>query len=161
MISSSLCILLDGIIDLGKRGNMKLHSVVDIITNSSAEIYVIPTDKTKEEAIRILQELWSQISDNPWPFTEGCEKALVGYRSSFKYDDEIEKILYPDEIDREKWHTSLEYNIGDILLSAGYYWGFGKSIFEGEDYLAEEKEQEDWENILKKNFPEAKSYQTG
>ena len=53
---------------------MKFHSVSDIITNSSQEYYTLYTDLTKEKVERLLDSIFSIISEYGNPFHVVDEK---------------------------------------------------------------------------------------
>lgn len=99
---------------------MKFHSVVGTITNSSSEIYVIKTDMSEENVMELLAEFWNANSNKPFPFHSN--KADISFRRTTKYSDTLE--------------TSEGFDEGDIVFTAGYFYGFGENgyeIFPSED----------------------------
>ena len=57
------------------------HSIVDVITNSSTELFIIPTDKTVEFVKEILQEainLHNKTNGTSYTFDEIFKKPYVG-----------------------------------------------------------------------------------
>ena len=57
---------------------MKLHSVTDIITNSSTVVFTVRTDLTEEEFELKLQEIYASVSHLPFPFST-IRKVNLGY----------------------------------------------------------------------------------
>lgn len=47
---------------------MKVHSVIDIITNSSTELFTINTNEELDEVIEKIQEIWKEVSKKSFPF---------------------------------------------------------------------------------------------
>ena len=67
---------------------MKLHSVTDIITNSSTVVFTVRTDLTEEEFELKLREIYASVSHLPFPFTrilkiEGGYEFDAGYYWGF------------------------------------------------------------------------------
>lgn len=135
---------------------MKLHSVVDLITNSSQEIFILPTEKSEAEVETLLREKWADLSPDAFPFT--VTKSPIGYRSLNKHE-KIEGCSHILPYDGE-WHAWIEYNIGDVIVTAGYYWGFGGCPTE-RSFEEEFSEQEKFEKVLEENFPGWTSTQVG
>ena len=74
---------------------IKPHSIIDVITNSSTELFIIPTDKTIEFVKEVLQEAinlhnkvegtsytFNQIFDEP--YIGNSKKALDGWEDYYK-----------------------------------------------------------------------------
>ena len=60
---------------------IKPHSIIDVITNSSTELFIIPTDKTVEFVKEILQEainLHNKTNGTSYTFDEIFEEPYVG-----------------------------------------------------------------------------------
>lgn len=60
---------------------IKPHSIIDVITNSSTELFIISTDKTVEFVKEILQEaidLHNKTNETSYTFTEIFEEPYIG-----------------------------------------------------------------------------------
>lgn len=64
-----------------KRLQLQIHSIVDLITNSSTELFVCGTEKTIETVKEILTELWEvvklNLSDGKYPIDSELKDVLV------------------------------------------------------------------------------------
>lgn len=115
---------------------MKLHSVIDIITNSSAEIFVIPNkdiDITVEEVKDIMNELWGLLIDikkkvDPESFRAWAdyhyinEEECVNIKNimtiSKKDLDYDEKYFSRNYDGSQRVETYLKWEAGDIVIES-------------------------------------------
>jgi hypothetical protein len=123
---------------------MKLHSIIDRMTSSSAEIYVIKTDKTVDEVRKILQDIWHSLTDLPFTFTD-----ITKYEDSIDKSHLIEKRDGFEQYGYDgKWHTYLKVNMGEIEIKVpdiGYDWD----------------EPEEFADRIREVFPSLREYQMG
>ena len=64
---------------------IKPHSIIDVITNSSTELFIIPTDKTVEFVKEILQEainLHNKVEGTSYTFNQIFDEPYVGNSKS-------------------------------------------------------------------------------
>lgn len=106
---------------------MKLHSRIDIMTNSSAEMFVIPAGrgKTKEDFLNFIEPIWEQYkkekleNDPSWA-------DYYGIKEDTKFED-IVNIFIPTEGIRESYfydsfggreveHIYQAYHPGDLVI---------------------------------------------
>jgi hypothetical protein len=128
------------------------HSVVDLITNSSSELFVCNSNKTVEAAKDILKELCrlynekQKLSDNPYLINlEHLFDTIFGKIYTTNYD-------FSDSEIYRKWNIVNHYDFGE--KSHGYY---DSRRNKDDDYLGfaklkreADKKFEDWKNAQPK-----------
>jgi len=101
---------------------INIHSVLDVITNSSSELFVISDDTTVaavEELLRYMIDQWNEMADkgifgkwnvkDPVKYEE-CMSVRLLDPSDVKTEDEHEK--------RYAWGYEREENVGKIIIES-------------------------------------------
>jgi hypothetical protein len=103
---------------------MKVHSVVDIITNSSSEIFVVHTDEEPEEVLKKAYQIWEKY---------GKIDAFSFKATRLRYGD-AKYMMYPKEYESifpGGWVEKYRGEIGEVELSEGlnYSWEVPDEMF--------------------------------
>jgi len=98
---------------------IKIHSFVDVITNSSTELFVADTKKSLKQVKEILKELVNH-------YNSGVEKGFYDYGSKTSIDDFLVYIYTKEKYDKhiiedteygnDGWDYEKKENIGKIII---------------------------------------------
>jgi len=90
---------------------MKIHSISDVITNSSTELFVISSEVSCVDVEKRLDELWRNF----------CAEYKEYERTSLEANVKIaDKSYYTESAYGPGWSTYLEYHVGDIMIRSSY-----------------------------------------
>ena len=95
---------------------LNIHSVLDIITNSSSELFIVDDDttvKTVEEMLKYMVDQWNEMG----------EKGIFGkWHQNLKYEDIMSVRTFSDEdvVSNHGWEYGYEKkeNIGKIIIES-------------------------------------------
>lgn len=92
---------------------MKLHSISDIVTNSSTEIFVIPADKkvTAEEFLADMEPIWEAWKKRKLESSETWG-SYYGVCEDTKFRDIIDIFVANKDVKE----TFYQYNSGDLVV---------------------------------------------
>lgn len=89
-----------------------MHSIIDIITNSSTEIFVVHSDLSEEEFVQTLKEIYSSVSHLPFPFVITKENNKYSFNAGYYWGfygtifDTLEG--YSDEAEHDRFTQKLD-----------------------------------------------------
>lgn len=91
------------------------HSFIDVITNSSTELFVCGKDKSKEQIIKILKKF--KIYDVVDVFEYTTERHLQTKHQQWDYQNEgnIGKIIVKEKTDNAIYYKTKDFDILDEL----------------------------------------------